>query len=191
MTFAEPTPQEEAAALPTVAEERSWLRSTAFWAVLGGLSSLLTGLTTLGAVIVGIQQLHESRELTLLDSAYTSWNELNQASLANPELACPDTDEKFQKLMTTVDPKSATGGTYRDRYNAYGNLLITTSEQVLKMSPNDPYWRFRIEERIRCNAPAIHFLQREGTYAKRYSCPLRRVIAEALAEPATTCDDGA
>ena len=112
MTFAEPTP-EEAGAQPTVAEERSWLRSTAFWAVLGGISSLLTGLTTLAAVIVGIQQLSLSRELTLLDSAYTSWNELNQAGLANPELVCPDTDAKFQKLMRTPDPKSATGGTFR------------------------------------------------------------------------------
>jgi hypothetical protein len=128
MSFAEPTPEEDDAAPPTAAEERSWLRSTAFWAVLGGLSSLLTGLTTIGAVVVGIQQLRESRELSLLDSAYTSWNELNQASLANPELACPDTDEKFQKLVTTADPKSATGGTYRDRYTAHGNLLIPSSD---------------------------------------------------------------
>src|ERR1700722_11089635 len=165
MSFADPEPQNQAE--PTAAEERSWLRSTAFWAVLGGLSSLLTGLTTIAAVIVGIQQLRESRELSLQDGAYTSWNELNQASLANPELACPDTDEKLQKLLNTADPKSSTGGTYRDRYTAYGNLVITTSEQVLQMAPNDPYWRFRIQERVRCNAPAIRFLQRQGTYEKR------------------------
>ena len=186
MTFAEPKPEDEAE-LPTVAEERSWLRSTAFWAVLGGLSSLLTGLTTLGAVIVGIQQLHESRELTLLDSAYTSWNELNQAGLANPELVCPDTDAKFQKLMQTPDPRNATGGTFEARYAAYGNLLITTSEQVLRMAPNDPYWRFRIQERVRCAAPAIRYLQREGTYDKRYSCRLRQLISEALKEPPPAC----
>src|SRR5580698_9963018 len=103
MSFSEPTP-EEASATPTVAEERSWLRSTAFWAVLGGLSSLLTGLTTIAAVIVGIQQLRESRELSLQNAAYSSWNELNEASLANPELACPDTDVKLQKLLTSPDP---------------------------------------------------------------------------------------
>ena len=188
MTFGEPTPA-EAAAPPTVAEERSWLRSTAFWAVLGGISSLLTGLTTLAAVVVGIQQLHESRELTLLDSAYSSWNELNQAGLANPELVCPDTDAKFLKLMRTPDPKSATGGTFQDRYAAYGNLMITTSEQVLKMAPNDPYWRFRIEERMRCSAPAIRYLQREGSYDKRYSCRLRRLISEAMSEPQPECAD--
>jgi hypothetical protein len=58
------------------------------------------------------------------------------------------------------------------------------------MAPNDPYWRFRMEERMRCNAPAIHYLQREGTYARRYSCALRRVIAESLVEPMPVCDDG-
>ena len=189
MTFAEPDPSSPEE-MPTAAEERSWLRSTAFWAVLGGISSLLTGLTTLGAVIVGIEQLRESRELSLQDAAYTSWNELNQASLANPELACPDTDAKLQKLLTTADPKSATGGTFQDRYTAYGNLVITTSEQVLQMAPNDPYWRFRIEERIRCNAPAIRYLMREGTYEKRYSCRLRHVIAEVLGGAQPACADG-
>jgi hypothetical protein len=188
VTFADPTPEEEAAA-PTVAEERSWLRSTAFWAVLGGVSSLLTGLTTLAAVIVGIQQLKESRELTLLDSAYASWNELNQATLANPEFACPDTPSKFNKLMTTSDPKSTTGGTFQARYAVYGNLLITTSEQVLRMAPRDPYWRFRIAERMRCNAPAIQFIRAQGDYEKRYSCALRRVISEALKEAPLACED--
>jgi hypothetical protein len=186
MSVEQPKSVEEAST-PTAAEERSWLRSTAFWAVLGGLSSLLTGLTTVGAVIVGIQQLRESRELTLLDSAYSSWNELNQASLANPELFCPDSEAKFERLMQTPDPKSATGGTFQDRYAAYGNLLITTSEQVLRMAPNDPYWRFRIEERLRCNAPAIRYLQRGGTYEKRYPCRLRRLISEAFNEPAPSC----
>ncbi len=187
MTFAEPGPG-TAAETPTVAEERSWLRSTAFWAVMGGISSLLTGLTTLAAVIVGIQQLRESRELTLLDSAYTSWNELMQATLANPEFACVDTDAGFAKLMASPDPKSPTGGTYAGRYAAYGNLMITTSEQVLKMAPDDPYWRFRIEERIRCSAPAIRYLMRQGTYEKRYSCRLRWLISDALVAPKPTCD---
>jgi hypothetical protein len=186
MTFPQPDPA-EADAAPTAAEERSWLHSTAFWAVLGGLSSLLTGLTTVAAVIVGVQQLQESRELSLRDAAYASWNELSQASLANPELSCPDTEAKLQKLFQTPDPRSATGGTYRDRYTAYGNLVITTSEQVLQMAPHDPYWRFRIAERIRCNAPAIRYLQREGTYERRYSCGLRQVIAQTLAEAAPTC----
>ena len=188
MTFPEPGPT-KADAPPTAAEERSWLHSTAFWAVLGGLSSLLTGLTTVAAVIVGIQQLKESRELSLQDAAYASWNELSQASLANPELSCPDTDAKLQKLLQTPDPKSSTGGTYRDRYTAYGNLIITTSEQVLQMAPRDPYWRFRIAERIRCNAPAIRFLEREGTYDRRYSCRLRQVIAETLTERRPACQD--
>jgi hypothetical protein len=186
MTFVEPDP-EKAEAPPTAAEERSWLHSTAFWAVLGGISSLLTGVTTIAAVVVGIQQLRESRELSLQNAAYSSWNELNQASLANPELACPDTDAKLQNLLTTVDPKSTTGGTYRDRYTAYGNLVITTSEQMLQMAPSDPYWRFRIEERIRCNAPAIRFLQRQGTYEKRYSCRLRGVIAQVLGQAQPVC----
>jgi hypothetical protein len=187
VTFADPEP--ESRAEPTAAEERSWLRSTAFWAVLGGFSSLLAGLTTIGALVVGIQQLRESRELSLQNAAYASWNELNDASLANPELNCPDTDAKLQKLLTTPDPKSATGGTFQDRYSAYGNLVITTSEQVLQMAPKDPYWRFRIAERIRCNAPAIRYLQREGTYDDRYSCRLRHVIAEVLRQAAPACDE--
>ena len=182
MAFSDP-PKENPDKPPSAAEERSWLRSTAFWAILGGFSSLLTGLTTLGAVIVGVQQLHEARDLSLSDSAYSSWNELLQASLANPELSCPDTDEKLQTLLTTADPRSTTGGAYRDRYAAYGNLMITTFEQVLQMAPNDPYWRFRIEERIRCNGPAIRSLQRDGTYERRYSCRLRELVAEALVQP--------
>jgi len=186
MVFSEP-PAEDPDKPPTAAEERSWLRSTAFWAVLGGISSLLTGLTTVGAVIVGVQQLHESRELALADAAYASWNALSLAGLANPELSCPDTDDKLRKLMTTADPRSTTGGTYQDRYAAYGNLMITTSEQVLQMAPDDPYWRFRIEAQIRCNGPAIRYLQREGTYERRYSCRLRAVVAEALAEPPPRC----
>jgi hypothetical protein len=91
--------------------------------------------------------------------------------------------------MSSPDPKSTTGGTYLDRYTAYGNLLITTSEQVLRMAPNDPEWRFRIQERIKCNAPAIRYLMAQGTYDKRYSCRLRHVIAEALVVPAPTCKD--
>jgi len=186
MTFSDPDPENEAA--PTAAEERSWLRSTAFWAVLGGFSSLLTGLMTLGAVLVGLQQLRESREISLRDAAYASWNQLNQASLSNPEFNCPNTDAKLQKLFQTPDPRSATGGTFQDRYSAYGNLVITTSEQVLQMAPDDPYWRFRIAERISCNAPAIRYLQREGSYEKRYSCRLRRLIAEVLKQRPPACD---
>ena len=52
MTFVEPDPR-KGEAPPTAAEERSWLHSTAFWAVLGGISSLLTGVTTIAAVVVG------------------------------------------------------------------------------------------------------------------------------------------
>ena len=186
MAFTDPDPKNEAA--PTAAEERHWLHSTAFWAVLGGISSLLTGITTIAAVVVGIQQLRESRELSLQNAAYASWNELNQASLANPEFACTNTPAKLQQLLTTVDPKSPTGGTYNDRYAVYGNLMITTSEQVLQMAPKDPYWRFRIAERVRCNAPAIRYLRQQGTYEKRYSCRFRGVIAQVLGEPPPQCD---
>jgi hypothetical protein len=90
-------------------------------------------------------------------------------------------------VSSTVDPKSPTGGAYRDRDTAYGNLMTTTAEQVLRMAPDDPYWRFRIAERIRCNAPAIRFLMKEGTYERRYSCPLRKVIAESLSQPPPRC----
>ena len=66
-----------------------------------------------------------------------------------------------------------------------------TSEQILQMAPNDPYWRFRISERLKCNAPAIRYLMSEGSYEKRYSCPLRRVIAETMKTPAPACGHGA
>jgi hypothetical protein len=65
--------------------------------------------------------------------------------------------------------------------------MITTFEQILQMAPNDPYWRFRIRDRLRCNAPAIRFLRQQGTYNQRYSCPLRQVIAEEMGEPAVSC----
>lgn len=181
---------ETAQMLASEVKERSWLNSAAVWAIIGSASSVLTGLMTIGVVIVGIQQVQVSRELSIQSAAFTSWNELNEASLANPELACPNTDAKLQALLTTPDPKSALGGTYRDRYTAYGNLMITTFEQVMDMAPDDPYWRFRVAERVRCNAPAIRYLQRDGTYGRRYSCRLRQLIAGVLAQAPPTCQPG-
>jgi hypothetical protein len=171
----------------TAKEEQSWLRSTALWSVLGGVATIITAITAVLAVYLGLAQIKTARELQAADNAYQSWNALNQATLDNPDLACADTEEKFAKLMSTPDPKSAMGNTYRERYTAYGYMVITTSEQILRMAPDDPHWKFLISERIKCTAPAIRYLQREGTYEKRYSCGLRRVIAGALNQPAPTC----
>jgi hypothetical protein len=184
-----PDTKPQPATEPTPAERRSWMQWTELWVVLSGVSALITALTTLGAVIVGLNQLKEARELTLHDSAYASWNQLTAISIEHPELACPDTDAKFASLMGTVDPKLTGGATYRDRYAAYGTLMITTSEQILEMAPRDPYWRFRIEEQLRCNAPAIRFLMHDGSYNQRYSCRLREVIAETMKSPAPACRD--
>jgi hypothetical protein len=163
--------------------------SVEFWALVGGISAIVTAATAVVAVFLGVDQLKTAREVQVMDSTYQSWNALMQAGLANPELVCPNTDEKFAKLMSTVDPRGVGGVTYQDRYGAYGTMMITTSEQVLQMAPHDPYWRFRIEERITCNAPAIRHLMAEGTYEKRYSCRLRRVIAHALSQPQPICKD--
>lgn len=172
------------------APPRTWrlvIGSIEFWALVGGVSAIITALTAVIAVGVGLYQLKLTREVTIMDSTYQSWSALNQATLANPELACPNTDEKFKKLLSTTDPRSVNGGTYQDRYTAYGYMLITTSEQILQMAPKDARWAFLIKERIKCNAPAIRYLQAEGTYEKRYSCRLRRVIADALNQPAPIC----
>ncbi|MFZ5670449.1 MAG: hypothetical protein ACOY4K_13225 [Pseudomonadota bacterium] len=172
------------------AEERSWLRSTAIWSILGGAATIITAVTAVLAVYLGLDQIKAARQLQNMDSAYQSWNALNQVTLANPELACPNTEEKFARLMSTPDPMSKTGDTYQDRYTAYGYMLITTSEQILEMAPDDPRWEFLIAERIKCHAPAIRFLQKEGTYEKRYSCRLRQVIAEAFDQPVPACPVG-
>ncbi|CAN1502469.1 hypothetical protein MCEMIH16_00540 [Caulobacteraceae bacterium] len=172
-------------------EERSWLRSTAIWSVLGGIATIITAVTAVLAVYVGLDQIKVARQVQVMDSTYASWNVFNQVTIANPELACPNTDKAFNTLMSTPDPASKTGGTYQDRYTAYGYMLITTSEQILEMAPKDPRWEFLIEERIRCHAPAIRFLQTEGSYEQRYSCRLRQVIAEALDQPAPVCGKGA
>lgn len=185
--MSETTP--EPATEPTPAEQRSWMQWTELWVVLSGVSALITALTTLGAVIVGLNQLKEARELTLHDSAYASWNQLTAVAIEHPELACPNTDAKFAKLMGTTDPKLAAGGDIQVRYAAYGDLMITTSEQILQMAPHDPYWRFRIEEQLKCNAPAIRFLMQDGSYEARYSCRLRKVIAEAMKTPPPACAD--
>ena len=179
-----PAPEAE----PTLAERRSWMQWTELWVVLSGVSALITALTTLGAVIVGLNQLKEARELTLHDSAYASWNQLTATAIEHPEFACPDTDAKFAALMGP-NPKLNGLATGQDQYFAYGNLMITTSEQVLQMAPNDPYWRFRIEEQLKCNAPAIRFLMHGGSYNQRYSCRLRKVIAEAMKTPEPACQD--
>ncbi|HZZ36220.1 MAG TPA: hypothetical protein VFE03_10875, partial [Caulobacteraceae bacterium] len=163
--------------------------SVEFWALVGGISAIVTAITAVIAVFVGLGQLKIARDLQVMDSTYQSWNALMQAGLANPELVCPNTEEKFAKLMSTPDPRGVGGVTFQDRYAAYGTMMITTSEQIMQMAPDDPYWRFRIEERIRCNAPAIRHLMAEGTYEKRYSCRLRRVIAHALSQPQPICKD--
>jgi hypothetical protein len=162
---------------------------TELWVVLSGVSALITALTTLAAVIVGLNQLKEARELTLHDSAYASWNQLTVTAIEHPEFACPDTDAKFARLMAP-DPKPGGATVSHDQYFAYGNLMITTSEQILQMAPSDPYWRFRIEEQLRCNGPAIRFLMRDGSYEQRYSCRLRTVIAEAMKTAPPVCRDG-
>jgi len=172
------------------APPRTWrlvIGSVEFWALVGGVSALVTALTAVVGVGVGLYQLKTTRDVEVMDSTYQSWNALNQATLANPELACPDTDEKFRRLMSTADPHSANGGTYQDRYTAYGYMLITTSEQILQMAPGNERWAFLVKERIRCNAPAIRSLQADGSYEKRYSCRLRRVIADALNQPRPIC----
>ncbi len=170
--------------------QKTWslvIGSVEFWALVGGVSAIITAATAVVAVFVGLDQLRTARDVQVMDSTYQSWNNLNQAMLANPELACPNTEEKFAKLMSTADPKSPTGGTYQDRYTAMGYMMITTSEQLLQMSPGDERWEFLIKERVKCNAPAIRHLMAEGTYEKRYSCRLRRVIASALNQPAPIC----
>lgn len=174
------------------APAKTWrlvIGSVEFWALVGGVSAIVTAATAVIAVFVGLDQLKTAREVQVMDSTYQSWNALMQAGVANPELVCPNTEDKFRTLMSTVDPRGVGGVTYQDRYAAYGTMVITTSEQVLQMAPDDPYWRFRIEERIRCNAPAIRHLMAEGTYEKRYSCRLRRVIAHALSQPQPNCKD--
>lgn len=171
------------------AEERSWLRSTAFWSVVGGIGTVITAATAVMAVVLGADQLKTARQLQARDSAYNSWNLLNEVTLQNADLACPNTDEKFAKLMTQIDPSSKLGATWRDRYTAYGYMVITTSEQILEMAPNDPRWEFLIRERMRCHAPALRSLQADGTFKQRYSCKLQRIIAEELKQTAPDCTD--
>lgn len=184
-------PQELDIEIAAPKEERSWLRSTAIWSILGGLATIVTAVTAVLAVYVGLDQIKVARQVQVIDSTYASWNAFNQVTIANPELACPNTDKAFNTLMATPDPASKTGGTYQDRYTAYGYMLITTSEQILEMAPKDPRWEFLIAERIKCHAPAIRYLQKEGSYEKRYSCRLRQVIAGALDQPVPACPKGA
>ena len=169
---------------------RTWslvIGSVEFWALIGGVSAIITAITAVIAVAVGLDQLKIARDLQVMDSTYQSWNALNQATLANPEFACPNTPEKFKVLMTTKDPKSPTGGTYQDRYTVYGYQQITTDEQILRMSPGDRRWEFLIREQMQCQAPAIRYLMAQGTYEERFSCNLRRVIAEAMRVKAVAC----
>jgi len=174
------------------APPKTWhlvIGSVEFWALVGGLSALVTAVTAVVAVFIAIHQLKDTRELQIMNSTYASWNSLNQLTMSNPEFACPNTDEKFRRLMTSVDPKSPTGGTYTDRYAAYGYQLITTDDQILQMAPRDQHWRFLIREQMKCQAPAVRFLMASGTYNQRYSCRLRKIIAEAMGAPAPGCRD--
>ena len=173
----------------TPKEEAHWLRSTAMWSIIAGVATVITAVTAVLAVFVAVDQLKTARQLQIMDSTYQSWNTLNAATLDNPELACPNTTEKFNILMSTADPRSPIHATYLDRYTAYGYMQITTFEQILKMAPGDRRWEFLIAERIKCQAPAIRHLMAEGTYEQRYSCRLRKVIAGALNVAAPVCRD--
>src|SRR5438552_15081072 len=79
------------------APPKTWrlvIGSIEFWALVGGVSAIVTAITAVIAVFVGLGQLKIARDLQVMDSTDQSWNALNQAGLAKPELVCPDTDRK-------------------------------------------------------------------------------------------------
>lgn len=165
---------------PTRTERRRlWLVSVEFWALVGGVSALVTAITAVAAVVVGFRQLGEARSISQEQAAYAGFSELQQIGVEHPELWCPNSDATFGALMS--QPASAA------RYSAYGNLVINNSEQLLRMAPGDRRWDFLVRERMRCHAPAIRFLMREGSYERRYSCRLRSLIAEEMRTPRPTC----
>lgn len=155
--------------------------------LIGAVASIVTTLTAVVAVFIALRQLDEQRTLTARSLAYETWTELQNASLENPDLTCPNTDEAFAKVMSSPDPRSELGGTMAARYTAYGLLVIRNSEELLALAPDDKQMEFVIRERMRCHAPALRFLKKDGTFDKRYSCGLRRLIADELAWPAPDC----
>lgn len=166
-------------AVPESEARKWWLLSVEFWALIGGISALITAITTLAAVFVGFRQLGEARAISQEQAAYAGFSELQSIGVEHPELWCPNTDASFGALM--AQPASAA------RYSAYGNLVINNSEQLLRMGNDDGRWNFLIRERIRCHAPAIRYLMREGSYTARYSCRLRQLIAEEMRSPRPGC----
>lgn len=173
--------------LSSPAEERTWLKSTALWSVLGGVATIITASTAVLAVYVGLDQVRVARQVQMTESTYSSWATFIQVTISNPELACPNTDKAYQDLLERPDPASKVGGAYRERYAAYSDMMFTTFEQILQMAPDDPRWAFIIAERVQCHAPAIHALQAQPAYAQRYSCQLRQVIAGALDQAVPNC----
>lgn len=155
--------------------------------VVGAVASIVTTLTAIVAVFIGLRQLEEQRVLTAQSVAYATWTELQLATLDNPDLACPSTQAAFERVMAAPDPNSDTGQTLAARYTAYGLMVITNSEQLLQIAPDDPKMEFVVRERMRCHEPALRFLMKDGTYEKRYSCRLRRLIADELKWPAPEC----
>lgn len=165
---------------PPPSESRKlWLLSVEFWALVGGISALVTAITAVGAVLIGFAQLNEQRVLQREQSAYEGFAQLQALGVEHPELACPSNDAAFGALMS--QPVSEA------RYGAFGELVINNSEQLLQMAPNDRRWEFLIRERMRCHAPAIRFLMRQGTFDRRYSCRLRQLIAEEMHTTRPTC----
>ena len=66
------------------APARTWrlvIGSVEFWALVGGVSAIVTAITAVAAVFVGFDQLKIARDLQTMDSTYQSWNALNQATL--------------------------------------------------------------------------------------------------------------
>ena len=164
---------------PATESRRLWLLSVEFWALVGGVSSLVTAVTAVGAVLIGFRQLGEARAISREQAAYEGFAQLAQIGIEHPEMVCPQTDQAFTALIG--QPASSA------RYTAYGHLVITNSEQLLRMAPDDPRWEYLIRERLRCHAPAIRFLMRDGTFERRYSCRLRTMVAEEMSTPRPIC----
>jgi len=146
---------------------------TEFEAITAG-SSAIVALFAGIALIVGVRQVHISREVSAL-SAYESYH---IACLQYPEFAGGMTDWRRASSQR------------RDCYTTFVLFALMTGERVLKLFPRDDTWIYAVKDDIRLHRDIIGSDEFRG-YRDHQDPLIRQLIEEVVDEPQAPARDGA
>ncbi len=117
------------------------------------------------ALIVGVHQVHISREV----SALTAYESYHLACLQYPDLACANVGWK------------RCGEVRREHYCTFVLFALMTGERVIKLFPRDPTWIHAVKDDIRIHRD---FIASDGfkSFRENQNWRVCRLIEEVLEE---------